>query len=370
MNGIYIHIPFCLKKCAYCDFASYTNSYSLAKDYIDAVISEMAEYKGEKADTVYIGGGTPTSLPPDLLLKLIDGANKIFNISQNAEITVECNPKTADYHYFKSLKTGGVNRLSIGLQSLIDSELKFLGRIHSAKDAIFCVESAKEAGFDNINLDYMFGLSCQTKESVMESLEKIISLSPAHLSCYSLIIEENTPFGKLAKNGEILQMDEDLDREIYKEIICVLKKNGYEHYEISNFAKEGKFSRHNTKYWKRQPYIGLGAAAHSFYDGKRFSNPETIDQYIDFTKNGFFAEKETLSLEDEISEFMFLGLRLLRGISLTEFKNYFKCNLYDIYKTEIPELISLGLLEQNGDYLRLTMRGIDVSNEVFTHFLI
>ena len=200
MNGIYIHIPFCLKKCSYCDFVSYTE-FDLAEEYINTVIEEMNRYRGEKADTVYIGGGTPTSLRPELLIRLLRAVYSNFSITNDAEITVECNPKTASYDYFKMLSESGVNRLSIGIQSLHDRELSYLGRIHSAKDALLCVEDAKASGFDNFNVDLMFGLGIQTSESVFKTLNELISLSPTHFSCYSLIIEENTPFGKMEKEG-------------------------------------------------------------------------------------------------------------------------------------------------------------------------
>ncbi len=369
MNGLYIHLPFCLKKCLYCDFVSYSDCFSKAPDYIDALICEMKEYRGEKLDTVYFGGGTPTSLPEELLIKLICAVFENFEVEKNAEITVECNPKTAGLSYFKNLKNAGVNRLSIGTQSLNDSELKTLGRVHSAEDAEKCILDAQKAGFENINADLMFGLGTQTKESVLASLDGLISLKIPHISCYSLIIEENTPFGKMEREGMLKLMDEDTERDIYASISKTLIKNGYNHYEISNYAKAGFLSHHNTKYWKRAPYIGLGAASHSFYQNKRYQNPDEIYEYIDFVKNKGRRTKEIVSLEDAISEFMFLGLRILSGISKSEFKKEFGICLKDIFQKEINELTALNLLEEKGDFLRLTPRGIDVSNEVFIRFL-
>lgn len=369
MNGIYIHLPFCLKKCAYCDFASYSDAYSLSESYIDAVISEMSQYKGEKADTVYLGGGTPTSLPQNLLLKLISSVYDYFNVSADCEITVETNPKTADIDYLVGLKKIGVNRLSIGVQSMIDSELAFLGRIHSAEDAKNAICCAKEAGFDNINVDLMFGLACQTYDSVKKSLNELIALSPTHFSCYSLIIEENTVFGRLSKSGHEFQMEEDAERRLYSDITNILSAFGYEQYEISNFAKPGFRSRHNIKYWKREPYIGLGAAAHSFFENKRYGNSENINEYINFIKSGKERIKEEICLTDAISEFIFLGLRMTDGISLSEFKACFGHDIWDIYGKEINELISLGMLTMSNDCLRLTPKGVDVSNEVFVRFI-
>lgn len=369
MNGIYVHIPFCLKKCAYCDFVSYASSFDLKDEYINSVICEMKKYKGEKADTIYIGGGTPTTLPRSLLCKLIFALRDNFVINENAEITVECNPKTADLEYFKALKDAGVNRLSIGVQSLCNNELAFLGRIHTANDALSCIENAKAAGLSNFNVDIMFGLGCQTKESVLSTLKNLISLSPSHFSCYSLIVEENTPFGKLQAAGNLSLMHEDAERELYHEIIAVLKAAGYAHYEISNFAKDGFYSKHNIKYWRRMPYIGLGAAAHSFYENKRFSNPCGIKEYINSVKNNLPIEKESVSFDDEISEFIFLGLRMTEGISKKEFRRCFGKDINELFSSEITELKKLNLMAETNDRLRLTLSGIDVSNEVFIKFL-
>ena len=369
MNGIYIHLPFCLKKCLYCDFVSYSDCFSLAESYVDALINEMTEYRGLKADTVYFGGGTPTSLPKELLVKLINAVFDNFNIEKDAEITIECNPKTADTDYFKALKNAGANRLSIGIQSFSDADLAFLGRVHSSLDAKKSISDAIDAGFENINADLMFGLEMQSKESVSASFSELVSYKIPHISCYSLIVEENTPFGKMEREGKLTLMDEELEREIYYAIDDYLSNNGYNHYEISNYAKDGFSSRHNTKYWKRVPYVGLGAGAHSFYENMRFSNPESISDYISFIKNKENREKITINKNDAICEFVFLGLRMMEGISYSNFKSEFGVDLKDIYNKEIKELLSYGLLYEKGDFLCLTRRGIDVSNEVFVRFL-
>lgn len=369
MNGIYVHIPFCLKKCKYCDFVSFDNSYDKISEYIDAVILEMEEYKGEKADTVYIGGGTPTSIPRNLLILLIDKIKENFSLTPDCEITVECNPKTADLDYFKALKASEVNRLSVGIQSMKDDELSFLGRVHTSIDCRNCIDMIKEAGFSNFNVDLMFGVFNQTKESVINSLKELISYSPAHFSCYSLIVEENTPFGQMQKAGTPLLMDEDGERELYRTITSILKENGYEKYEISNYAKKGYRSKHNTKYWTRSPYIGLGCGAHSFYENKRFENPPQISEYISFVKDKEKRDKDIVTQDDAICEFIFLGLRMTEGISKSEFKKCFGKDIFSLYNSEINELISLGLLIEKGDFLYLSDKGVDVSNEVFVRFL-
>lgn len=369
MNGIYLHLPFCIKKCLYCDFASSDCAFDFAEDYIDAVILEMNEYSAATADTVYFGGGTPTSLPFHLLERLILAVHKNFRLTDDAEITVECNPKTADYNYFKNLLDLGINRLSIGVQSLCDDELRFLGRAHTASDSIATISAAKEAGFKNISADLMFGLFPQTEKSVLASLSSLLSLSPQHISCYSLIVEENTPFGKRQNAGEVLQMPEDEERNLYRKITNVLEKNNYHRYEISNYAKDGFISRHNKKYWDRSDYIGLGAAAHSFWCDERFANPSDICEYINSIKNSVPRTKEKINKYDAIFEFIFLGLRKSEGISKSVFYKNFGEKLDLLYEKEITELKSLGLIKEENDYLYLTDDGIDVSNEVFVKFL-
>ena len=372
MTGLYIHIPFCLKKCGYCDFVSYENCFDEAETYIGAVLQEMEEYRGEKIDTVYVGGGTPTSLPEGLLEKLLGGVFACFDVAEDNEITVECNPKTADLAYLSSLRKVGYHRISIGVQSLHDEELTFLGRLHTAREAEESVQLAKLAGFSNISLDCMFGFPGQTEERFLESLRRIIALGPAHISSYSLILEENTPFYREYIAGRLIPMDDELERDLYEKTVEVLGQSGYRRYEISNFARPGMEARHNVKYWTREPYIGLGAAAHSFYGGCRYANPAGLKDYYKRVQEGPLAEQEKtrLTRRDEMSEFMYLGMRMSRGVSQREFEEQFGKKLFDVFGESIRWLESLKLVETAGDAVQLTPKGINVSNSVFSRFLL
>ena len=369
--GIYVHIPFCLKKCAYCDFASYPNLLSKADSYLEDVATEMKQYKGIYANSVYIGGGTPTCLKKEQLLKLVDKIKSTFLLTDDCEFTVECNPKTADYDYFCALNNVGVNRLSIGVQSFNEDELKLLGRAHNAEEAKECIQMAKKAGFLNYNLDLMFGLPNQSLLDFKKSIHDALALEPAHISCYSLIVEEGTKMCDMVNRGELILPDEDEERRMYHALIKILSDNGYEHYEISNFALRGMQSRHNNKYWNREPYIGIGAAAHSNIGDFRFGNPPELDLYTDIVKNNVPDGRETekLTAEDKMSEFIFLGLRKTEGISKIKFKDNFGIDIYEKYGEQIKKFCGLKLLEDKSDTIRLTSAGIDVSNSVFCEFL-
>lgn len=369
-SGVYVHIPFCVKKCAYCDFVSYENRTAEAPRYTDAVLREAAAYRGTAVDSIYIGGGTPTALPPGQLVRLLAGLFDIFTVAPQAEITVEANPGTADEAYFAALAAAGVNRLSLGVQSFCDDELSALGRIHSAKEAEAAVRAAYRAGIFNLSLDLMFSIPRQTQKSLQKSLETAVSLPISHISCYSLTICENTPFGRLVKEGQMPLPDEDTDRAFYTQICEFLDKNGLARYEISNFARPGREARHNTKYWRRVPYIGLGAAAHSFWENRRFENPPQTEAYYAVVYGAKERSGEVISPADAMSEFMFLGLRMTReGISSAAFAKAFGTELDAVYGRQIEKLLRLGLLEKEGDRLRLTGRGIDVSNSVFCEFV-
>lgn len=369
--GVYVHIPFCLKKCAYCDFASYPGLLSRADSYLENLATEMVQYKGLTADSVYIGGGTPTCLKKEQLLKLIDKIKSTFLLTDDCEFTVECNPKTADYDYFCALYSAGVNRLSIGVQSFNDGELKLLGRAHNANEAKECIQLAQKAGFLNYNLDLMFGLPNQSLKDFEKSIHAALLLKPSHISCYSLILEDGTKMYDMVNSGEYVLPEDDEERKMYHTLIDILSKNGYEHYEISNFALLGKQSRHNNKYWEREPYIGIGAAAHSNIEDSRFANPSGLDAYSKIVQlpvpDG--RETEKLSEKDKMSEFIFLGLRKIKGISKTGFKNIFGVDIYEIYGKQIEKFCNLKLLEDNEDTICLTSKGIDVSNSVFCEFL-
>ncbi|MBQ4517303.1 MAG: radical SAM family heme chaperone HemW [Clostridia bacterium] len=370
MNGLYIHIPFCLKKCGYCDFVSYENRLSEGEQYVKALLSEMEQYKGTEVDTVYIGGGTPTALPPHLLIRILLGVKENFYILPGAEITVEANPGTCDGHYFQELKQAGVNRISLGVQSFVDEELKMLGRIHSAEEAKQAVKNAKAAGIENVSLDLMFSIPLQSKESFLYSIKEAIGLQPTHISSYSLIVCEGTPIEQAVSQGKLILPDEDEDRDFYALLVETLERAGYQRYEISNFAKTGKEARHNTKYWTRNPYIGLGAAAHSFWESRRFENPPCLSEYYAVCRGEKERVSEAITEKDAMAEFMFLGLRMTKqGISKQEFLQCFGVSIEEIYGEQLEKLCRLGLLECLGDAIRLTNRGIDVSNGVFCEFV-
>lgn len=362
-----MHLPFCLKKCAYCDFVSFSDCYAHQEEYRAALKKEFECYRGEEIDTVYLGGGTPTSLETQTLTGILDDIFESFKISPDAEITVECNPKTADFEKFCALKKAGANRLSIGVQSLNDTELKAIGRLHSADDARACVLQAEKAGFLNISADLMFALPGQTLEMLEKSMEGLISLPVSHISCYGLILEEGTRITEAVKSGKILLPDEDTEFKMYQAIVETLKKVGFYQYEISNFAKPGYESKHNTRYWKCEEYIGCGVAAHSYFQGVRFSNTEDFDAYL---KDPLKRENVTeISKKDQMSEFLILGLRMMCGVSDAEFTKKFGVSLAEHFGETIKKYQENGLLEYLGDNLRFTEQGIYVSNTVLCEFV-
>ena len=390
-TGIYIHIPFCVKKCNYCDFNSGPYSDEVKALYTDALLKELhikaPFFKDSVIDTVFIGGGTPSILPVQLLGKIFESLRSDYDICENAEITIESNPGTLDLEKLKSYRSFGINRLSIGLQSTVDEELKILGRIHNFNDFLNSYDLARKAGFENINVDLMNSIPDQTYDSFIEGLKRIKELSPEHISVYSLILEEGTPFYDMKLNLP----DEDTDREMVHSIIDVLKD--YRQYEISNYTKTGFECRHNIKYWKRDDYQGFGVSAASLFDNDlRFKNTDDINEYIDFfnkdesilkdhysnvfvSKNvnpdsdNIFSEFELLSEEDIISEYIILGLRMNEGIDLNLFEKAFNKSLFDLKSDKINLHISEGLLERKGDMIMLTERGRDLGNYVWADFL-
>lgn len=379
--GLYVHIPFCKSKCIYCDFCSFANKEEKHDEYINALKKEMQMYKDVLKDdvikTIFIGGGTPTILTCDQLNDIISEIKNNFNIKEGAEFTVEANPGTLDTDKLKMLKKAGVNRLSIGLQSANNSTLKMLSRIHTFEEFKENVLNARKVGFKNINADIMFSLPNETTKDVKNTIDELLKLDLEHISAYSLIIEEGTKMYDLAcsEDSKYQFPDEDTDREIYYYICDKLKENGYHQYEISNFAKPGHESEHNMIYWKAEEYIGLGLAAHSYYNNYRFSNVIDLNKYISKIMNEnkisyLNGKKELETKNDKISEFMFLGLRMLDGISITKFKEKFNEDIDDIYGNIINEMCDDGVLERDGDIIRLTKRGIDVSNVVFAEFML
>ena len=367
-RGLYVHIPFCIKKCAYCDFVSCSGMESYFDEYIEEIEKEASGYSTETVDTVFIGGGTPTVLSAKQLTKLCCGIKQHISISDNAEYTIEANPKTLDESKLEAIKKSGINRISIGVQSFNDSELKAVGRIHNSKEAVRTIEKVKEYGFCNINLDIMMNLPNQTDESLLSTLETAVGLEPAHLSCYSLILEENTPLFEAYKSGKYKEPDQETDRRRYHMTIDFLNKHGYNQYEISNFAKPGKECRHNIKYWSCSEYIGLGAAAHSYYKGERFSNTDDIKRYISGNHRSGNAEK--LSEKDRISEYMIMKLRMTEGVSEKVFYEKFGKAIKDIYTAQLESFIKKGLIKHENGFYSLTEYGTDISNYVMCDFLI
>ena len=381
---LYVHIPFCVKKCDYCDFLSGPANNDIKEKYVEALIKEIKaskEYssKEDKVTSIFIGGGTPSILESEQLTRIFTALYNSFIIDENAEITVEMNPGTVTEDKFKALKVAGVNRLSIGLQSANDSELKILGRIHTYKDFEEAYKMAKEAGFENINVDLISAVPGQSVDSWAYTLRKVASLHPQHISAYSLIIEEGTPFydkyGEDGCNGcgnNILELpDEKSERLMYEDTKKILLEYGYHRYEISNYAKKGFECEHNKGYWKCEDYLGLGLGSSSLIKGKRFHNTCDMDTYLQNSKNPEkIREDETyLTIEEKIEEFMFLGLRMTKGISKSDFKKRFNINIEEVYKEELRNLIEEGLINEEKDMLYLTDRGTDISNQVFVEFM-
>lgn len=385
--SLYIHIPFCVKKCRYCDFLSGPSGEEEKAAYLEALAQEIQgageilQKDGRDIDTIFFGGGTPTVLTAGQMEHLMFLLSLHFRIRSDAEITVECNPGTADFDKLCALRNMGINRISIGVQSFHDAELSLLGRIHTAKEALSCIDSARRAGFANLNLDLIFSLPGQTYDDWMENLHTAVSLSPEHISAYSLILEEGTPFLEMQRRGELppLPSDEE-DRRMYHDTKTFLAENGYQRYEISNYAEPGFSCLHNQGYWTGHEYLGLGLGAASLYRHVRFSNTRDMSAYLAAagTEPAFDIEKctggaktyERLSLEDEMSEFMILGLRRMAGVSLRDFSDRFGKEMEDVFGEPIQRHEKEGLLAEKDGRLFLTDRGIDISNFVLCDFLL
>lgn len=365
-RGLYIHIPFCVRKCRYCDFVSYCGREADYDAYIDALINEMKQYAGMDIDTVFIGGGTPTILSAMQLKRLCGAVFKMFRLSSDFEFTMEANPGAIDIEKARVLLDAGVNRLSLGVQSFNDSELKAIGRIHDAKTAYDTVLEMKCAGFSNISIDIMTALPGQSMDSLMNTLKTATELPITHISAYSLIIEDGTPLAADYERGLLSIPDEDEDREMYAAAKSFLESRGFYQYEISNYAKKGYESRHNIKYWECREYIGLGAAAHSYVDGVRYSNTATLKKYM----NGNFrsGEREILSKNDRIFEFILMGMRMNRGISEEEFKRRFGIDIREMYGKLLKRFQDGGFIESDSGYIRFTDKGRDVSNSILCEF--
>lgn len=373
--ALYIHIPFCQKKCYYCDFNSYSGRQHLIKDYVEALKKEILIYKSVlnnyRISTIFFGGGTPSILEGDQIADIMDTIKKHYDVEDSAEISVEANPGTLNYNKLKRYYSSGINRLSMGLQACQNTLLKTLGRIHNFEDYLRNVEEARGIGFLNINTDLMFSLPGQSEDDLKKCLEKIVLLDIPHISAYSLIVEEGTPFNDWVKDKTIVLPDEETQLEMYHSTIEYLKEKGYEHYEISNFARPGFQCKHNMVYWHNKQYIGLGAGSHSYFNKERFSNVNDIEEYTHLVEDGKIPLENRigLSIKDEISETMFLGLRLMEGISVKKFIERFKVSPFQIYKKQIKKFSAQGLLEYDEASIKLTQKGIDISNVVFQELL-
>ncbi|MBS5925641.1 MAG: oxygen-independent coproporphyrinogen III oxidase [Clostridium sp.] len=370
--ALYIHIPFCKQKCFYCDFPSYARKDDLMTDYIEALLIELKEkIKGYKVRSLFIGGGTPSYLSEENLSKLMKVIKNI-NFVENAEKTIECNPGTVSEEKFNIMKDGGINRLSFGLQTTKNNLLKGIGRIHTFEAFKDNYKLARSVGFNNINIDMMFGLPNQSVKDWTESLEEVAKLNPEHISAYSLIIEEGTPFYKLYNEDKLKLPSEEEEREMYKKCKDILIENGYHQYEISNYAKEGKECLHNEVYWRCDEYIGVGASSSSYIDGKRIKNIDDLREYIKRIRIGeSIVDEEIINTKnDDIEEFMFMGLRMNCGIEEEEFKRRFHTNVDDVYKDVIEGNINKGLLERKRGRIYLTDKGIELSNMVMSDMIL
>ena len=401
--GIYIHIPFCKHKCYYCDFVSFSSKEEIVEKYIKAVIKELKKYlenkefmKNYNVTTIYIGGGTPSYIDSKYIGEILKEIEKnlINNDTkfQDIEVTLEVNPGTINEEKVKLYKEAKINRISMGLQSTNDQILKQIGRIHTYNEFLDAYSIVKKAGVDNINIDLMIGLPNQTISDVKESLNKIIELNPNHISVYSLILEEGTVLDKLIEEGKMELLDEELERNMYWYVKNTLEINGYNHYEISNFSKIGKESKHNLNCWEQKEYIGIGTSAHSYINGVRYCNKSSVEKYIENINNKdidvneiiklgngdkSFLEKveevyeidEIQSSEDKKREYMLLGLRKLEGVKISNFKEKFVENPIYVYHKELEKLVEEDLIRVDGDRIFLSRRGIDLANLVWEEFV-
>lgn len=370
--SLYVHIPFCKQKCFYCDFKSYAGIEELENDYIDALILEIRnKCKGYLIKTLFIGGGTPSYLSENNLSKLLKELNKL-SFLDDAEKTIECNPGTLSDEKIKIIKENNMNRISMGLQTTKNNLLKNIGRIHTIEEFKANYKRVRELGIENINIDIMFGLPNQSLEDYKETLEDIVKLNPEHISAYSLIIEEGTYFYKLYEENKLNIPNEDDERRMYEITKEILEDNNYKQYEISNYAKEGRECRHNKVYWELDEYIGVGVSASSFIDEKRIKNIDNIKEYIERINSNIDVSESIVanSLKEDMEEFMFLGLRMIEGVSIDKFKDKFSKDINDVYGEIINKNKKLGLLDEKNGRIYLTDKGIEVSNWVMSEFIL
>ena len=393
--GIYIHIPFCIKKCFYCDFFSLPgDDYKLRREYTRALIYEITFYgerygKNLKADTVFFGGGTPSLMEPGFISKIMEALNKNFDIASDAEITMECNPATLTPEKLKGYRAAGVNRLSIGAQSFNDEVLQKLGRIHKAEDIEKTFDLARQAGFDNMNMDLMFAVPGLTLKEWRKTIKQALGMKPEHISFYSLEISEETVFGHMVSEGKMKETPVEKDRRMYHEAVEAFKEAGFNHYEISNAALPKRECRHNLKYWRFSDYLGLGASAHSFINKVRFSNVSDVSQYIDAMNKQDMARGTQLgdsdvigagcidcfhvnSGMDSIGEYTFTALRTKNGVDFRDFEKRFKNYFWDVFgkeRNKFEEYVRNGYARSDSRHIALTYKGIDISNKIMALFV-
>lgn len=375
MRGIYIHIPFCKQKCYYCDFVSFANKEELIEKYLECLKKEIRNTlkPKDKIDTIYIGGGTPSVIDSKFIKEILEEIYSIVGFDKNREVTIEINPGTLTREKIEIYKEAKINRVSIGLQATQDKLLKSIGRIHNFEQFKEAYNLVKQAGFTNINIDLMLGLPNQTIDDLEKSLNDVIALKPTHISLYSLILEEGTKLEELINSNKLKLPSEDVERQMYWKTKEILEKDGYTHYEISNFAKIGYESIHNSNCWKQQEYYGFGVSAHSYINNIRYSNIENLEKYIEYIENSEYNKiKETHEIqtkETKAKEYMMLKLRTLQGVKIREYKEKFQENPLFVYRKEIEKLTKQDLIEVDLDNIKLTKKGLDFANEVWEEFI-
>ena len=377
IQATYIHTPFCVQKCLYCDFASYAcRDTNIMKEYAEAVCREIAKGGAVKLPinpnaTIYFGGGTPSTLPIESISKIVGALKEHKYWQQPAEATIEVNPGTADLEKLKALRALGFDRISFGVQSLNDSELKTIGRIHSAQEALQAIAWAKEAGFTRISADLIYGLPGQALESLRQTLEELTATGIEHVSVYGLIVEEGTPLCTLINEGKLSLPDEDTAADMYELVQSFLKEQGFERYEISNYAKNGQYSKHNLVYWQYQPYAAFGAAACGFDGTSRYTASEDVAEYINQTRDAIIYNEEKLSNEELLGEFMFMGLRKTSGADLKEVRQRFGVDVMERFASEMEPFFQKEMLayDSEKEVLRLTEAGMELGNLIFEIFV-
>lgn len=370
--GLYVHIPFCAQKCYYCDFASYSGKDHYVEEYLQVLKMEIEEKtRGKIFDTLFIGGGTPSFLSKKELEILGETLKKVKK-TKDYEFSMECNPGNLTREKAVAIKEMGINRLSIGVQTSNDEILLEIGRIHTFKLFEENFHMLREMGFSNINVDLIYALPHETKKILQKTLEDITKLKPDHISCYSLIIEEFTPFYEKQKNNTLMLPSEEIEREMHDMVVDQLKANGYDRYEISNYALYGKVCRHNIRYWEGRDYVGCGVSAHEYVEGVRRENHKTIEGYLRLMKDlgsGTVKTHEN-TWEENIEEYIFMGMRMVKGISKAEFERRFSRDFEEMFKEPIHKHVKEGLLENNETHLKFTKKGMEFSNHVLVDFLL